>query len=157
MRTACQPVKDSDAERRVTVVMGVVTIVILAVAVGVKMDVGLAVVPVFVRVDIVLERTAQRPQPDAEQHHAHEPFAPLGEQINRQPIPQPERKQADDTHARRMTEPPTRPRQPGAARTAHCQRRNGGEMVRSGPHMHDSGNKSCQGGDHSFCFRVQEL
>ena len=43
---------------------------------NVEMDMALAVMLVFMRMDIMLERPAQRPETDAKQHHADNAIAP---------------------------------------------------------------------------------
>ena len=70
------------------------------VSVDVDMHMPIAVVHVFMRVDFVLESFAQRPQPDAEQHHTDQALAPGREQIHRQQIAQSQRQQAHQRHAR---------------------------------------------------------
>ena len=66
----------SDAKCCVGVPMRVGFVSCFLVMVGMDVDVLLAVVFVFVRVDVEFERFPQRPEANAEQHHADQPFAP---------------------------------------------------------------------------------
>ena len=59
--------------------------------VDVEMHMSLTVMFVFMRVDIVFERPAQRPKANTEEDHANNPIAPRRQQIHRQPVPQPQR------------------------------------------------------------------
>ena len=84
MGTASEAVQGADGEGgvRVTFVRGGLIVVRVAMM-CVKMHVALAVMFVFVRVDVVLERAAQSPDADSKKHHADDAIAKRGEQINR--------------------------------------------------------------------------
>jgi len=118
--------------------------------VNVNMDVAFAVMFMRMRVDIVLERAVQRPEADAEKHHADNPVAPRRKQVHRQPRAQPQRKQAHDRDARRMAETPADAGNPGALRPAHRQRRDGRQVVRSRQHVNDAGDQSGDYCNHKF-------
>ena len=66
----------ADAKRRVAVPVRGLLLRCMTAMVCVDVNVTVAVMLVFVRVDIVFQRAFQRPQSDAEQHHADESFAP---------------------------------------------------------------------------------
>ena len=75
--------QSADAERRVRVAMRGRLLRRVTVFVRVDVNMAISVVFMFVRVDIIFQRKFQCPQTDAEQHHAHEPFAPSGNPFHR--------------------------------------------------------------------------
>ena len=137
----------ADAKCRVCVPMRGRLLRRVTVFVRVDVDVAISVVFVFVRVDIVLQGEFQRPQTDAEQHHTHEPFAPRGNPFDWNHVLQREQKQSHKRDARRVTQAPTRTRQPSRALTAHHQRRDGCQMIRSGPDVDCPSDESRECGD----------
>lgn len=135
------------AERRVRVPMRGRLLWRVTVFMRVDVNMAISLVFVFVRVNIVFQRTFQCPQTDAEQHHAHEPFAPSGNPFHRNHVLECEQQQSHKRDARRMTQAPTRSRQPCRARTTHRQWRDRRQMIRPRPDMHRPGDESCESGD----------
>jgi hypothetical protein len=77
--------KDSDPESGVCVVlMCLSTFVGYFRSVSVQMDVPVTIVLMFVGVNS--EGFSQRPYPDTQQHHSHQPFTPGGEALQWQQI-----------------------------------------------------------------------
>src|SRR5215471_12837622 len=96
-----------------------------------QVDVDLPLVFVFVGMDF--EGLSQSPNTNTEKQDADKALAPGGNQVERQQIPQPKRKQTDHGNAGGMPKSPTHSRFPGTLWPAHRQRRNRCQMVRSGP------------------------
>ena len=94
MRAAGQSVQDPNPKRGVGVLMMcLLRFVRDVVRMGVQVQMPVAIVFVFVRMD--MEGFAHRPGAYADEHNAHEPFAPGGKQVHRQQLSQPEREQTD--------------------------------------------------------------
>lgn len=132
----------ADTKRRMRVTMRGRLLWLVTVSVRVDVNMAISVVFMFVCVDIVFERAAQRPQTDAEQHDAHESFAPSGNPFNRNHVLQREQQQPHKRDARRVTQAPTRTRQPRRLRTAHRQWRDCGQMIRPRPDVNRSSDES---------------
>ena len=130
------------AKRRVRVPMGGSLLLRMTVIVSVDVNMAISVVFVFVRVDVILQRKFQRPKTDAKQHHAHESFTPSGNPFDGDHVLQREQQQSHECDARRMTQAPSRSRQPRSARTPHRQRCDRRQMIRPRPDMHRPGDES---------------
>ncbi len=132
----------ADAECRVRVPMRGRLLRRVTMFVRVDVNMAISVVFMFVRVDIVLQRTTQCPQTDAEQHHTHEPFAPSGNPFHRNHVLQREQQQPHERDTRRMTQAPTRARQPRSTRATHRQWCDCREMIRPCPDVNRPGDES---------------
>lgn len=137
----------ADTKRRVRVAMCRGLLRCVTVFMRVDVDVAISVVLVFVRVNIVFKRATQRPQTDSEQHHADESFAPSGNPFHGNHVFQREQQHSHKRDARRVTQAPTRARQPSSARTTHRQRSHSRQMVRPSPDVNRPGDESCESGD----------
>ena len=137
----------ADAECRVCVPMRGRLLRRVTMFVRVDVDVAISVVFVFVRVNIIFQRSVQCPQTDAKQHHAHESFAPSGNPFHRYNVLQSEQQQPYERDARRMSQTPTRTRQPRSTRTTHRQRSHSREMIRSCPDVNRPGDEPCECSD----------
>src|SRR5204863_4715401 len=126
--------QDADAEGRVSMVMmRLRRIMAGGMAVAVHMNVAGAIVFVFVRVNF--EGFAQSPTADADQHDAHESFAPGGNEVYGDQVTQPKREQTDHSNSRGMANAPAHSGNPGSFRLPHRQRSDGGQVVRAGQNM----------------------
>jgi hypothetical protein len=110
----------------------------------------ISAVVVFVLVHLVSERLAHSPETNSKKHHTHEPFAPRRKPVCWDQVSQPKRQQANDCNTGRMTDTPSRAWSPRPVRSAHCQRRDRRQVVRSGPNMDSACDQARYGSNHSF-------
>jgi|GEM_PF-5890880 len=137
----------ADAESRMRVPMSIRLLLSMPVIVSVDVNMAISIVFMFMCMNIFFQGKFQCPQTDTEQHHAHEPFAPSGNPINRKYVLQRKQQQSYERNARRMTQAPACARQPRSTRTPHRQRRDCRQMIRPRPDVHRPGDKSRESGD----------
>ena len=146
--------QNADAKRRMRVPMHFRLVVCfdlgVRVSVDVNVDVSVSTVFVFVFVHLVSERLAQSPDTNSKKHHTHKPFAPGRKPVCWNQISQPERQQSNDCNTGRMTHTPSRTWSPRPVRSAHCQRSDCRQVVRSGPNMDGACDQARYGSNHSF-------
>lgn len=131
MRTPRDAMQNPHAERRVSVSDP-------ARPCGSRMDVDVVVLygAMMMSAWRNVQCASKRPEADADERNANNPFAPRREDVDRrQEIAQHDCDERDDDNARGVAEPPGPPREPAAAAILDGERSDGGEMVRSGEYV----------------------
>jgi Histone methylation protein DOT1 len=108
----------------------------------VQMRVGLPVMVVGVGVEGQAQSTAKPQEPDRDEQHAHQPFAPGLDQAKVETLLQGHGQGADHEHAQAVSETPARAQDPGSAPPADRQGKERGQVVRAGDHVHHACEKA---------------
>ena len=111
-----------------------------------EMDVDMpaAVMPVLMHVNTLRQSTPGAPEPNADEDHADDALGPAGDGLQRKQIAKQQRQKADRRYSQRVTEAPPEAGDPGALAALDRQRRNSGEMIRTGKDMGHPGNGSSE-------------
>ena len=94
--------------------------------------VAMSVVLVLMHVHALPRGLPNAPRADRDQHQPHEPFAPAGQALDREHLPQEECRQPDDHHAAGVAEAPEEARGPGTLFPVGREWRDGRQVVRPG-------------------------
>ena len=106
---------------------------------------GVHLLPMTVRVGVQpgRQRLAQTPEPQPHQHHAHQPLPPRGQQGRLPAAAEQQDQAAQESNACGMAQTPEGSQGP-APPASGTQRRQRGQVVRTGEHVHGTGDETRQ-------------